>query len=68
MEAWTFVTKRYSTKTCKTIINWIHNSLTSATKCGMLEIPMMKPSVVVVTSDIDDLTKLKAYLKTITLV
>lgn len=68
METWTFVTKRYSVRTCKTIINWIHNNLTSATKCDILEIPMMKPSVVVITSDIDDITKFKTYLKTITLV
>lgn len=68
METWTFVTKRCSVRTCKTIINWIHNNLTSATKCDILEIPMMKPSVVVITSDIDDITKLKVYLKTITLV
>ena len=68
METWTFVTKRRSVRTCKTIINWIHNNLTSATKCDILEIPMMKPSVVVITSDIDDITKLKVYLKTITLV
>lgn len=68
METWTFVTKRCSVRTCKTIINWIHNNLTSATKCDLLEIPMMKPSVVVITSDIDDITKLKVYLKTITLV
>lgn len=68
METWTFVTKRCSVRTCKTIINWIHNNLTSATKCDILEIPMMKPSVVVIASDIDDITKLKVYLKTITLV
>lgn len=68
METWTFVTKRCSVRTCKTIVNWIHNNLTSATKCDILEIPMMKPSVVVITSDIDDITKLKVYLKTITLV
>ena len=68
METWTFVTKRCSVRTCKTIINWIHNNLTSATKCDILEIPMMKPSVVVITSDIDNITKLKVYLKTITLV
>lgn len=68
METWTFITKRYSITTCKTIIDWIHNNLTSATKCDILEIPMTKPSVVMITSDIDDIIKLKVYLKTITLV
>jgi hypothetical protein len=68
METWTFVTKRYSVRTCKALIDWIHNNLTSVTKCDILEIPMMKPSVVVITSDINDITKFKAYLKTITLV
>lgn len=68
METWTFVTKRCSVRTCKVLIDWIHNNLTSATKCDILEIPMMKPSVVMITSDINDITKFKAYLKTITLV
>lgn len=68
METWTFVTKRRSVRTCKALIDWIHDNLTSATKCDILEIPMMKPSVVMITSDINDITKFKTYLKTITLV
>lgn len=68
MENWTFVTKRYSSRTCKVIINWVRNNCTSATKCSILQIPLMKPSVVMVTSDINDITKSKEYLKTITLV
>lgn len=68
MENWTFITKRCSARTCKVIINWIKNNLTSATKCSILKIPLMKPSVVMVTSDINDITKFKEYLKAITLV
>lgn len=68
MENWTFITKHYSARTCEAILNWTKINTTSATKCDILNIPLKKPSVVMVTSNMDDILKFKDYLKTITLV
>lgn len=68
METWTYVSKHYSINTCKTLVTWIRNNANHETECGILKSATMKSRVVMITSDLNDISKFKDYLKTITLV
>lgn len=67
-DTFTYVSQQYSQYTCLELVQWIKNHCDPETESGILTTTTKKLRVVMVTTNLEDMSAFADYLKTITLV
>lgn len=67
-DTFTYVSQQYSQHTCLKLVQWIKNHCDPETESGILTTNTKKLQVVMVSTNLEDVSAFADYLKTITLV
>lgn len=67
-DTYTYVSKQYSQHTCLKLVQWIKNHCDPETESGILTTETKKLRVIMVCTNLEDISAFADYLKTITLV
>lgn len=67
-DTFTYVSQQYSQHTCLKLVQWIKNHCDPETESGILTTETKKLRVIMVTTNLEDMSAFADYLKTITLV
>jgi hypothetical protein len=67
-DTFTYVSQQYSQHTCLKLVQWIKNHCDPETESGILTTNTKKLQVVMVSTNLEDVSAFANYLRTITLV
>lgn len=67
-DTFTYVSQQYSQHTCLKFVQWIKNHCDPETESGILTTDTKKLRVIMVCTNLEDISAFADYLKTITLV
>ena len=67
-DTFTYVSQPYSQHTCQKLVQWVKNHCDPETESGILTTKTKKLQVIMVSTNLEDVSAFTDYLKTITLV
>lgn len=67
-DTFTYISQQYSQHTCLKLVQWIKNHCDPETESGILTTDTKKLRVIMVCTNLEDMSAFADYLKTITLV